>query len=308
MAGRASRRVPDRRNCRSMPEWYETFFGPLALEFWDKAVPPSATAEEVDFLVRNLAVEPPARLLDLPCGLGRHALLLAGRGYRVTGIDIAQEAIESARGRARAVGVERGESAGGGGEIRRRRHAQPAPRRSLRRRVLSGEQLRVPLARGYETIRTERPPCRPSRWAMDHRHRHHGRVAARASAAGPAARSGWHRLQRAELLRRPVRPSEPGLRAREGRGAAGSRGELRHLHGRGAAPARLCGGMERRRRLRVARRAAVPAGRPAAVAGRRAALTAQQRSVDGRTRERSNAPASLGRRQTVRQQALTLPF
>ncbi|MFL5441288.1 MAG: methyltransferase domain-containing protein [Myxococcales bacterium] len=89
-----------------MPEWYETFFGPLALEFWDKAVPPSATAEEVDFLVRNLAIEPPARLLDLPCGPGRHALLLAGRGYRVTGIDIAQEAIEWARRRARELGVE----------------------------------------------------------------------------------------------------------------------------------------------------------------------------------------------------------
>jgi SAM-dependent methyltransferase len=87
-------------------EWYETFFGPLALEFWDKAVPPSATAEEVTFLVRNLGVEPPARLLDLPCGLGRHALALAGQGYRVTGIDLAQGAIEFARGRARELGVE----------------------------------------------------------------------------------------------------------------------------------------------------------------------------------------------------------
>jgi SAM-dependent methyltransferase len=77
--------------------WYESFFTPLALEFWRAAVPVSATAEEADFLARNLGVEPPARLLDLPSGFGRHALLLARRGYRVTGIDSAPEAIEAAR-------------------------------------------------------------------------------------------------------------------------------------------------------------------------------------------------------------------
>jgi SAM-dependent methyltransferase len=86
--------------------WYESFFTSLALEFWRAAVPASATAEEADFLARNLGVEPPARLLDLPSGFGRHALLLARRGYRVTGIDIAPEAIEGARGEAREPGVE----------------------------------------------------------------------------------------------------------------------------------------------------------------------------------------------------------
>jgi SAM-dependent methyltransferase len=86
--------------------WYESFFTSLALEFWRAAVPASATAEEADFLARNLAVEPPARLLDLPSGFGRHALLLARRGFRMTGIDIAPAAIEAARGEARELGVE----------------------------------------------------------------------------------------------------------------------------------------------------------------------------------------------------------
>jgi SAM-dependent methyltransferase len=86
--------------------WYESFFTPLALDFWRAAVPASATAEECGFLAANLGVEPPARLLDLPAGFGRHALALAQRGYRITGIDIAPEAIAAAREEARALGVE----------------------------------------------------------------------------------------------------------------------------------------------------------------------------------------------------------
>jgi len=86
--------------------WYETFFTPLALDFWRAAVPASATAEEADFLAASLGVDPPARLLDLPAGFGRHALALARRGYRVTGIDIAPEAIAAAQEEARAIGVE----------------------------------------------------------------------------------------------------------------------------------------------------------------------------------------------------------
>jgi SAM-dependent methyltransferase len=86
--------------------WYESFFTPLALDFWRAAVPASATAEEADFLAANLGVAPPARLLDLPAGFGRHALALAHRGYRVTGVDIAPEAIEAAREEARALGIE----------------------------------------------------------------------------------------------------------------------------------------------------------------------------------------------------------
>jgi SAM-dependent methyltransferase len=85
--------------------WYESFFTSLALDFWRAAVPPSATAEEADFLARHLSVAPPARLLDLPCGLGRHALELARRGYRVTGIDISREAVEAAQREARERGI-----------------------------------------------------------------------------------------------------------------------------------------------------------------------------------------------------------
>ena len=86
-------------------QWYESFFTALALDFWQAAVPPTATAAEVDFLVRELGVVPPARVLDLPSGSGRHALALAKRGYSMTGIDISPCAIVSAQRQAEIAGV-----------------------------------------------------------------------------------------------------------------------------------------------------------------------------------------------------------
>jgi SAM-dependent methyltransferase len=44
---------------------------------------------------------PAGRALDLACGAGRHALLLAERGWRVTAVDASRVAIEIVRERAR---------------------------------------------------------------------------------------------------------------------------------------------------------------------------------------------------------------
>ncbi|MFN7686058.1 MAG: class I SAM-dependent methyltransferase [Oligoflexia bacterium] len=44
--------------------------------------------KEVAFLIRNLQLPKNARILDAPCGTGRHAVLFAQKGYSVTGIDI----------------------------------------------------------------------------------------------------------------------------------------------------------------------------------------------------------------------------
>jgi len=84
------------------PGWYEQFFHGLALELWRHAVSPEQTRAEVDFLEQEFAAPAGARLLDVPCGNGRHALLLAARGYRTTGVDLSQEFIEEAQGRAAA--------------------------------------------------------------------------------------------------------------------------------------------------------------------------------------------------------------
>ena len=77
--------------------WYENFFHGLALDLWRKAISSEQTKSEADFLVKVLQCEKGEHLLDVPCGNGRLSLELARRGYRVTGVDIAEEFIEEAR-------------------------------------------------------------------------------------------------------------------------------------------------------------------------------------------------------------------
>jgi SAM-dependent methyltransferase len=74
--------------------WYTTFFTDLANSFWRGAVQPSQTTAEIDFVV---GLTSGLRVLDAPCGSGRHSIELARRGYSVTGIDISAEAIAFAR-------------------------------------------------------------------------------------------------------------------------------------------------------------------------------------------------------------------
>jgi SAM-dependent methyltransferase len=77
--------------------WYDDFFTELPNTFWRAAVPPEATAAEIDFLVRTTGLRAGHRMLDVCCGSGRHALPLARLGCRVTGIDVSAEAIAHAR-------------------------------------------------------------------------------------------------------------------------------------------------------------------------------------------------------------------
>jgi SAM-dependent methyltransferase len=86
--------------------WYADFFTELPNEFWRQAVPPQATAAEVDFIEERLGLAPGSRVVDVPCGSGRHALALAARGHTVTGLDISTEAIDHARRAAAATGLE----------------------------------------------------------------------------------------------------------------------------------------------------------------------------------------------------------
>jgi SAM-dependent methyltransferase len=78
-------------------EWFETFFQGPALDFWNRAIPPALTMADVDFLEKTFDVRPGARLLDVPCGNGRHSIELARRGYRLTGIDLSDEFLAAAR-------------------------------------------------------------------------------------------------------------------------------------------------------------------------------------------------------------------
>jgi cyclopropane fatty-acyl-phospholipid synthase-like methyltransferase len=58
-------------------EWFETFFQGAAVDFWTRAMTPALTVADADFLEKTFGVEPGARLLDVPCGNGRHSIELA---------------------------------------------------------------------------------------------------------------------------------------------------------------------------------------------------------------------------------------
>jgi len=77
--------------------WYEQFFRGLALEFWRNAVSAEQTAADVDFIEGELGLTIASRVLDIPCGNGRHSIELAKRGHIMTGIDLCDEFLTEAR-------------------------------------------------------------------------------------------------------------------------------------------------------------------------------------------------------------------
>jgi SAM-dependent methyltransferase len=86
-------------------DWYNNFFHGITIDMWRQAVQPELTAAEVDFILQQLELPPNAHVLDIPCGHGRHAIELARRGYRVTGVDLSTDALAYAMADAEAAGV-----------------------------------------------------------------------------------------------------------------------------------------------------------------------------------------------------------
>jgi SAM-dependent methyltransferase len=78
-------------------DWWRTFFSGAVVDFWLRAMPEEETRRECDFIEQMLQVSAPARLLDVPCGGGRHSLTLAARGYHLTGVDLSAEFLTAAR-------------------------------------------------------------------------------------------------------------------------------------------------------------------------------------------------------------------
>lgn len=81
-------------------------------EFWSTAIGwmlrerAASASEEVDRLLDLVGVRPPGTVLDLGCGIGRHAAELARRGFDVTGVDRTAEFLDEARRTASSEGLE----------------------------------------------------------------------------------------------------------------------------------------------------------------------------------------------------------
>lgn len=90
----------------NQPEWWQNFFSGPVLDFVRESRDRETTREEAYFIAQSLGLDPGDKILDVPCGGGRLALELAERGYRVTGVDLSAELLESARGQAAARNIE----------------------------------------------------------------------------------------------------------------------------------------------------------------------------------------------------------
>ncbi len=85
-------------------QWYETLFANYARQY-DEEVYTRGTQGEVDFLEKELEYDRTRSILDIGCGTGRHAVELAVRGYRVTGVDLSEAQLARAREKAAAAKV-----------------------------------------------------------------------------------------------------------------------------------------------------------------------------------------------------------
>ena len=86
--------------------WYESFFGDDYLDVYGHQLSAERAEHETAFVERSLALKAGDSLLDLCCGPGRHALLLAQRGLRVTALDLSQPYLDAAAAEAKHRGLE----------------------------------------------------------------------------------------------------------------------------------------------------------------------------------------------------------
>lgn len=67
--------------------WYKEFFSKYYLQFFGRKKTLLKTKKEVKFICHILNLRKGAKILDLACGVGRHAIELAKKGFEVTGLD-----------------------------------------------------------------------------------------------------------------------------------------------------------------------------------------------------------------------------
>ena len=84
--------------------WWKSFFGPAAgvVMFGPRA---ARSGREADIVLGRSRTKPGARILDLGCGVGRIALILAARGFDVVGLDYSAPYLREAKAKAKTLGL-----------------------------------------------------------------------------------------------------------------------------------------------------------------------------------------------------------
>jgi len=59
--------------------WFKSFFKKDFYNF--DSIPQKRTLQEVDFIIKASGIKNGDKILDLPCGVARHSLILAKKGF-----------------------------------------------------------------------------------------------------------------------------------------------------------------------------------------------------------------------------------
>lgn len=81
------------------PDWWKTYFDAQYLLEYEPIFSLERDRRETGRLIDLLGLPVGSRVLDCPCGQGRHAHLLAEAGFRVDGLDYSAELLRLARAR-----------------------------------------------------------------------------------------------------------------------------------------------------------------------------------------------------------------
>jgi SAM-dependent methyltransferase len=87
------------------PEWWDDVFNRQAFLTLYQRSDLRLAVTQVDQIQRLLDLRPPARVLDVCSGYGRHSIDLAKRGFAVTGVDISEFQVGEARRLAAEAGL-----------------------------------------------------------------------------------------------------------------------------------------------------------------------------------------------------------
>ena len=94
-----------RRRGPKRTEWWESYFDAQYMLEYEPIFSPERDRHEAARVIDVLGLPVGSRILDVPCGQGRHAHLLAEAGYNVDGLDYSEHLLRIARKRGTGPGL-----------------------------------------------------------------------------------------------------------------------------------------------------------------------------------------------------------